>query len=48
MQLEARGGNISRNVMTVMAAEELFEKYVGVHKSKVRPRQEDACEEKLS
>lgn len=48
MQLVARGGNTSRNVMTVMATEDLFKKYVGVRKSKVRPRQEDTCEEKLS
>lgn len=48
MQLVARDGNTSRNVMTVMATEELFKKYVGVHKSKGRPQQEDTCEEQLS
>lgn len=33
--MEARGGNVARNAMSVMAVEELFKKYEGVHKSKV-------------
>lgn len=35
--MEARGGNVARNAMSVMAVE-LFEKYEGVHKSKVSLR----------
>lgn len=36
--MEARGGNVARNTMSVMAVEELFKKYEGVHKSKVSLR----------
>lgn len=36
--MEARGGNVARNAMSVMAIEELFKKYEGVRKSKVSLR----------
>lgn len=45
-QLEIRGRNTG-NVMTVMVAEEILEKSVGVQKAKVWPQWEGAFDEKL-